>query len=134
MKLFLCNAYTADEDIVDVLVAKSKEEAESKFKKDLDGETSWYSGIYVEEVAPEGYVIQVTRAEEIDRVDALMKHLRSCEFKGFVEVIETGDIYPILKKISASNKVHSYMILKEDEMTHQVSSSKVKEIQKFNWS
>ena len=45
MKLFLCSAYAGDYEPTGVVVAETEEEAEEKFKKELDDEGIWYVGL-----------------------------------------------------------------------------------------
>ena len=47
MKLFLCSAYAGDYEPTGVVVAETEEEAEEKFKKELDDEGIWYAGCIV---------------------------------------------------------------------------------------
>ena len=62
MKLFLCSAYAGNYEPTGVVVAETEEEAEEKFKKELDGEGIWYAGlIWVQEVKVDGYEIIVRK-------------------------------------------------------------------------
>lgn len=65
MKLFLCSlcsAYAGDYEPTGVVVAETEEEAEEKFKKELDDEGIWYAGlILVQELKIDGYEIIVRK-------------------------------------------------------------------------
>ena len=62
MKLFLCSAYAGDYEPTGVVVAETEEEAEEKFKKELDDEGIWYAGlIWVKEVKVDGHEIIVRK-------------------------------------------------------------------------
>ena len=62
MKLFLCSAYAGDYEPTGVVVAETEEEAEEKFKKELDDEGIWYAGlIWAQEVKVDGYEIIVRK-------------------------------------------------------------------------
>jgi len=62
MKLFLCSAYAGDYEPTGVVVAETEEEAEEKFKKELDDEGIWYAGlIWVQEVKVDGHEIIVRK-------------------------------------------------------------------------
>ena len=58
MKLFLCSANAGDYEPTGVVVAETEEEAEEKFKKELDDEGIWHTGsIWAQEVKVDGYEI-----------------------------------------------------------------------------
>lgn len=62
MKLFLCSAYAGDYEPTGVVVAETEEEAEEKFKKELDDEGIRYTGsIWAQEVEVDGYEIIVRK-------------------------------------------------------------------------